>query len=204
MGIQYFIVILSILLLGYNSSIVWGTVFLMIFDIIYIIGKLKSINVSFNIKNNYFPYILLGTAISIIYNMILYKFDLYQYSDVNLPFIINILASGIIGPIFEEFLFRGSFIVKLEKVTSSRTLIIFISSFIFAISHSNLLSLFIASILGIINGYIFVKKKDIIKVCLVHIFVNITSSFLACYNSYIFILGIILFIISLLCFWKKK
>ena len=87
MGIQYFIVIISILLLGYNSSIVWGTVFLMIFDIIYIVSKLKIIDVSFNIKNNYFPYMLLGISISIIYNMILYKFDLYQYSYVNLPFI---------------------------------------------------------------------------------------------------------------------
>ena len=45
MGIQYFIVIISILLLGYNSSIVWGTVFLMIFDIIYIVSKLKIIDV---------------------------------------------------------------------------------------------------------------------------------------------------------------
>ena len=71
MGIQYFIVIISILLLGYNSSIVWGTVFLMIFDIIYIVSKLKIIDVSFNIKNNYFPYMLLGISISIIYNMIL-------------------------------------------------------------------------------------------------------------------------------------
>ena len=169
--------------------------------------QLTNINIIrnyFNIKNNYFPYILLGTAISIIYNMILYKFDLYQYSDVTIPLIINILASGIIGPIFEEVLFRASFITKLEMVTSSRIVIIFISSFIFAISHSNLFSLIIAGILGIINGYIFVKERDIVKICLVHIFVNITSSFLSCYNSYIFILGIVLFVISLLCFWKKK
>ncbi|UKI27238.1 MAG: hypothetical protein L6V91_00790 [Bacilli bacterium] len=71
MGIQYFIVIISILLLGYNSSIVWGTVFLMIFDIIYIVSKLKIIDVSFNIKKIIiFPYMLLGISISIIYNII--------------------------------------------------------------------------------------------------------------------------------------
>lgn len=204
MGIQYFIVIISILLFGYNSSIMWGTVFLMIFDIIYIVSKLKIIDVSFNIKNNYFPYMLLGIAISIIYSMILYKFDLYQYNNVNLPFIVNILASGIIGPIFEEILFRISFINKLEKITSSKLLIIFVSSFIFAISHSNLFSIIIAGILGVINSYIFIKRKDAIKICLVHIFINITSSFLYCYNSYILILGIALLIISLLCFWSKK
>ena len=130
---------------------------------------------------------------------------IFDYGEIdNLPFIVNILASGIIGPIFEEVLFRISFINKLEKITSSKLLIIFVSSFIFAISHSNLFSIIIASILGVINSYIFIKRKDAIKICLVHIFINITSSFLYCYNSYILILGIALLIISLLCFLSKK
>ena len=82
MGIQYFIVIISILLLGYNSSIVWGTVFLMIFDIIYIVSKLKIIDVSFNIKNNYFHFLLF----LLIYN-------LYNTPLLNPIYSINLLNS---------------------------------------------------------------------------------------------------------------
>ena len=66
--IQYSILIFTLLIFSKNSSITLGTIFLMLFEIIYIIKNRKVINFSFSINNIYFPYILLGTSISIIYN----------------------------------------------------------------------------------------------------------------------------------------
>lgn len=202
--IQYSIIILSILFLGFDSSIVWGTIFLTMFDIIYIIWRSKILNVSFNFKISSFPYILLGTSISIIYNMILFKYNLYSYSEVNIPLIINVISSAIIGPIFEEVLFRCSFISKLEKFISSNIVIILLSSFIFSISHTNIFSMIIAFIVGIVNSYIYVKKRDFSSICLFHIFVNLVSCFLCSYNIYILVLGTILFVISLLLIYSEE
>ncbi len=202
--IQYFILILSIIVFSVSRSYYIGTILIMVFDILFIIFNMKRIDISFNDKNNYFPYILLGLSISIIYNMLLYKYGIYSYQDYDISILLIVVASSIVGPIFEEILFRYLFIIKLEKFISNKWVIIFLSSFIFAIAHSNFLSLVIAFFIGIINGYIFIKTRDVIKISLVHIFVNLVSSFLYQYNSYIFIIGICLFIISLLCFWKKK
>ena len=82
--IQYSILIFTLLIFSKNNSITLGTIFLMLFEIIYIIKNRKTINFSFSINNVYFPYILLGTSISIIYNMILYKFNLYTPLDNNI------------------------------------------------------------------------------------------------------------------------
>ena len=107
--IQYSILIFTLLIFSKNSSITLGTIFLMLFEIIYIIKNRKTINFSFSINNAYFPYILLGTSISIIYNMILYKFNLYTPLDNNISILLIILASGVVGPIFEELIFRINF-----------------------------------------------------------------------------------------------
>ena len=79
-----------------------------------------------------------------------------------------------------------------------------ITSIIFAILHFNFLSGFIAFIIGIINGYIYIKTRDIIKISLVHISLNTISSLIICYNNLIFILGIILMIEVILYFGKER
>lgn len=112
--IQYFILIISIILFNGYENIYIGNILLSIFSIIYILSKKNIINVSFNIRNNYFIYIMLGSSISIIYNMILYRFHLYTYDTNNTFLFLDVLTSGIIGPIFEEVVFRVSFIPKVE------------------------------------------------------------------------------------------
>ena len=56
----------------------------------------------------------------------------------------------------------------------------------------------------IINGYIYIKTRDIIKISLVHISLNTVSSLITCYNNLIFILGIILMIEVILYFGKER
>lgn len=147
---------------------------------------------------------MLGSSISIIYNMILYRFNLYTYDTNNTFLFLDILTSGIIGPIFEEVVFRVSFIPKVECFIYNKEKVIIITSIIFAILHFNFLSGFIAFIIGIINGYIYIKTRDIIKISLVHISLNTISSLIICYNNLIFILGIILMIEVILYFGKER
>lgn len=192
--IQYALLFSCILMLGTNKSIIIGTIILSLFELIYIFIKLK--NIKLTIKHNYFPYILLGLSISIIYNMIIFKLGI-EFEITNIPLILEILSSGIIGPIFEEVLFRYSLINKLSKY-NSKYLTIIMSSFIFAICHNNTITIIYAFIIGLFNSYFYIKKKDILVPIIIHIFSNIISSFLFSYNSYILILGIIMLIISLI------
>ena len=147
---------------------------------------------------------MLGSSISIIYNMILYRLNLYTYNISNNILFLDILTSGIIGPIFEEVLFRVSFIPKVEGFIYNKKKVILVTSIIFAILHFNILSGFIAFIIGIINGYIYIKTRDIIRISLVHISLNTISSLITSYNIVIFILGIILMIVAVLCLRKEK
>ena len=163
--IQYFILIISIILFNGYENIYIGNILLSIFSIIYILSKKNIINVSFNIRNNYFIYIMLGS---------------------------------------EEVVFRVSFIPKVECFIYNKEKVIIITSIIFAILHFNFLSGFIAFIIGIINGYIYIKTRDIIKISLVHISLNTISSLIICYNNLIFILGIILMIEVILYFGKER
>lgn len=202
--IQYSILIFTLLIFSKNNSITLGTIFLMLFEIIYIIKNRKTINFSFSINNVYFPYILLGTSISIIYNMILYKFNLYTPLDNNISILLIILASGVVGPIFEELIFRINFISRLEMFISDKRIIVLLSSLIFALCHTNIINIVVAFIVGIINSYIYIRYRSAIKIFLVHIFVNIMSSFIFKYNIYIFLLGIILLGISILIFIKYR
>ena len=102
LGIQYSFLIIIILILGTDKSIIPVTIIIMIIELIYIILQCKIIKFNSNIF--YFPYIILGVSISIIYNMVMFKVK-DSGEIINIPIILNILCSGIIGPIFEEILF---------------------------------------------------------------------------------------------------
>lgn len=198
--IQYLILIGIFLLFGNTNSIIIGTICLMIFELGYIIYKYRKNNIIIG-GNNYFSYILLGVSISVIYNMIIFKYGIsFTPSDINI--VINIMASCIIGPIFEEFLFRYTLINKLEKF-NSRFITILISSFIFAIIHTNIPTMIFAFIIGLVNSYFYINKRDLLIPICIHIFCNFISTFLYGYNIYILILGIILFIISNLIIRKR-
>ena len=189
MLIQYILLFGCIMIFGMDKSIILGTIILSIFELIYIFIKLKGIKLSF--KHNYFSYMLLGISISIIYNMIIFKLGI-KFDITSIPIILDIIASDIIGPIFEEILFRYSLINKLSKFNNN-TLCIIISSFIFAICHNGITTIIYAFIIGLFNSYYYIKKKDILVPIIIHISANIISSFLFDFNPYILILGIFLF-----------
>ena len=113
----------------------------------------------------------------------------------NIDIFINIIASAIIGPIFEEILFRYSLINKLE-IYFSRKWSIWLSTIIFALCHTGIYTMIFAFIIGIVNGYLYSTKRDILIPIFVHISANMIATFLFGYNSVILILGFLLIIIS--------
>lgn len=161
--IQYFILIISIILFNGYENIYIGNILLSIFSIIYILSKKNIINVSFNIRNNYFIYIMLGSSISIIYNMILYRFNLYTYDTNNTFLFLDILTSGIIGPIFEEVVFRVSFIPKVECFIYNKEKVIIITSIIFAILHFNFLSGLLLLLLVLLMDISILRREILLK-----------------------------------------
>lgn len=192
--IQYILLLCCILIFGTNTSIIIGTIILSLFEIIYVFIKLKGIKLSVNY--NYFSYILIGISLSIIYNMIIFKLG-FKFDITSIPLVLELLSSGIIGPIFEEVLFRYTLINKLSKFNNN-TLCIIISSFIFAIFHNNIVTILYAFIIGLFNSYYYIKKKNILVPIIIHISCNMISCFLFNFNPYILFLGTLLLIIGIM------
>lgn len=195
--IQYIILIGVILIVGKDRAILIGTLVIVVFEVCYIIYKYRYRGNVLDIrdgKNVYFPYILLGIGISVIYNMIIFKLGIIN-NITNIDIFINIIASIIVGPIFEEVLFRFSLIHKLE-IYFSRRWSIWLSASIFALCHTGIYTIIFAFIIGIVNGYLYSGKRDILIPIFVHISANMIATFLFEYNSTILILGFLLIIIS--------
>lgn len=195
--IQYMILIGVILIVGKDRAILIGTLVIVVFEVCYIIYKYRYRGNVLDIKdgkNVYFPYILLGIGISVIYNMIIFKLGIIN-NITNIDIFINIIASVIVGPIFEEVLYRYSLINKLE-IYFSRKKAIWLSAIIFSLCHTGIYTIIFAFIIGIINGYLYSNKRDILIPIFVHISANMIATFLYGYNAIILILGIFLSTIS--------
>ena len=195
--IQYIILIGVILIVGKDRAVIIGTLVIVIFEVCYIIYKYRyRENVLYikDGKNIYFPYILLGIGISVIYNMIIFKLGIIN-NITNIDIFINMIASIIVGPIFEEVLFRFSLINKLE-IYFSRRWSIWLSTIIFALCHTGIITIIFAFIIGIVNGYLYSTKRDILIPIFVHISANMIATFLFGYNGTILVLGFLLIIIS--------
>lgn len=193
--LQYIILFICYIFFANDNSIIWGSILLMIVNIIYILWKSNDIKFSFK-KKSYLPYILIGIGISSIYNMIIFKMGLGNEVTIDFNIIFNIITSGIIGPTFEEFLFRYDLIRRLEKFNSKKWIVIILSSVIFGLFHTGITTIIYATIIGIINSYIYIKDKDIIKPIIVHMAANIFVNLLTEYNTWILIFGIFLIVIG--------
>ena len=80
-------------------------------------------------------YFLFGISLSILFNMmIMFVYPNTIVSNNDFSKIFLIISSGIIGPIYEEMLFRYHFYPNLRKKFSIK-LSIFINAFIFGVFH---------------------------------------------------------------------
>lgn len=192
--LQYAILLSCLFVFGMNKSIIIGSIFICIIEIIYVVFKYKGKKIKVE-QYNLFPYILLGIGITTTYNMILFAMNLGNEVNTNINIVFNIICSGIIGPIFEETLFRYSFINYLKKFNSTKMSII-ISSIVFAICHTGITTIIYAFIIGLVNSYLYIKKKNILVPIVIHMSANIFVNVLNIFNPYILIIGIFLIVLS--------
>ena len=196
LGMELLLLFCIVTILGKEKSILFGTLFLMFYFSCSSIFMLRKQKLS--IKGiNFFPYILLGISIAGIFNMIIFKIGIMSEVNVDISSIIVILSSGITSPIFEEVLFRYNFINKLEKFNSNKWVVILLSGIIFGLFHNGIVTIIYGTIVGIVNAYLYVMHKNIFIPIIVHSSGNIFVNFLTSYNPWILIMSVLLLLISL-------
>lgn len=207
--LSYLIIIISGFiynLLGYNdlnffinNISIYLILIYYILTIIYLYHKNKIKEPKLIIKK-YFPLISLGVSIAITYNMIIFKF-IPPNSNNYYSILLLIISSGIIGPIYEEILFRYVFYNRLKKKYSKEKSLL-INSIIFSLIHIQPIKMIYAFILGIVLNLLYEKYKTIKAPILIHISANTIVLFLREYNLVVLLLSIINLIISLITIKK--
>ena len=197
------IIILAIIyyLLGYtnieiflNNICSYILISFYIITIIYLYNKNHIAEKTLPYKH-YFPLILLGISIATLLNMIIFLIN--PPIAITKPTIITIISTGLIGPIYEEILFRYLLYNRLKKKYQVKKSIL-ITTIIFAITHISPLKIIYAFLLGIIINIVYEKYSNIVAPILIHVAANIIVIFLYEYNTYIFILSLICLIISII------
>lgn len=202
--LNYIIIIITGLIykaLGYNNL-----EFLVNNIIPYILLIFYTLTIIYLYKKNYikehklnkrksFSLILLGISIAIFLNMIIFLL-LPSTIKVTIPVYLSLISSGIIGPIYEEILFRYLLYNRLKSKYSIRKSIL-ITTIIFALIHISPIKIIYAFILGLILNITYEKYHNIKAPILIHIAANTIVIFLYEYNTYILLLSIINLIISI-------
>lgn len=169
--------------------------------IIYLYKKNKLQEKNFS-KHKIFPLISLGISLSVLLNMIIFKINSPKIvNTISIP--IAILTTGIIGPIYEEILFRYLLYNRLKRSYKYKKALL-ITTIIFALTHLNPIKILYAFILGLTFNYIYEKENNILAPILIHTSANIMSIFLYEYNTYLLLLSIIYLLISIKLVSKNK
>lgn len=170
-----------------------------------IFKKYKTEN-NFKIKDIIIP-ILFGISISLIYNILLFNLNsvIYftnKFDGNNLPILVQIISSGILGPILEELIFRGIVYNKLKEFNKPMRAII-LTSVIFGIIHFDIINAIYAFGVSFILIYLYEKYKTLKAPIIMHISLNttiilminfITKGFVI-FNSYLLIVSIVILLI---------
>lgn len=120
---------------------------------------------------------LLSTVLNFIIIMIKHFVGI-SFSNSSITFT-TIVATGIIGPILEELLFRGIVYGKFSLIFKDNVAF-YLSIMVFAIFHTGGISqIFFAACIGYYLTYIYRKYHDIRLSMLAHICVNMTSILLS-------------------------
>lgn len=87
----------------------------------------------------------------------------------------------VIAPICEEFWFRGIVMESLRPYGNGFA--IFVSAFLFGLTHSNFQQFFYATVLGVCLGYIAVSTKSLVTTTIMHAMLNSVSGLLLFFMS---------------------
>ena len=131
--------------------------------------------------------VLLGVSASFVLDMILsilsqfeyfnQVFDTYdQVSEVIFGggFLLTLISVGIVGPVFEEILFRGLIFGELRKITKVKAAL-FIQAVLFGLYHMNIVQGIYATLLGLLIGFVYYRSNSIIAPVIIHVTINSLS-----------------------------
>ena len=138
--------------------------------------------------------------------------SIYTINNNNLLY--YFIISGIIGPIYEELIFRKIILMRFRQYGDMVSIIV--SSLFFSLFHCNISQFLFAFMIGLMLGYICIKYNRIVYSIIIHSFINILvglsyintifiannshKEFRGIYSSSI----IILFLIGLVQLIKRK
>ena len=161
-------------------------------------------------KNNTIKFIIIGLLYSLVFNTLFYIIGNYtnvienNYSVLNTMELITLIISTVVlGPILEEYLFRGVMYNKIKEYKFNNPYLL--TSLVFTITHMDILSMIYAFIISYILLHFYDKYKTIKAPLIIHVSANLMTLFL----PYLFRLNIIyiigIFIIStpVLIFYLK-
>lgn len=167
---------------------------LMLYLLIFRLRKIKIkeiIQISSIPVSNYFYAIILGITINFLLDIPMgflseieaFKGTFESYNTMMSELfsgnpIILLITVGVLGPIFEEILFRGIVFREL-KLFCKPTLALIIQAVIFGVYHMNPVQSSYAIVLGLIMGFVYEKTKSLIVPILFHIAINSSSSVLS-------------------------
>lgn len=188
-----------------------------IFIPIFVNNYKKLVSDSYQFNKDYLYIFLFGIGYSIVMNVLFLNInDLFGINSEQFSMISNsqiipfILCSGVIGPILEEYLFRGIVFNKLKQFNSKKNSI-FLASLIFSLLHVNIFNIINAFILSYILIYLYDKYNTLLAPIILHISVNTTVvliinvivSHFYNLNYLLFLIGLIFIVISSVKIFKN-
>lgn len=103
--------------------------------------------------------------------------DTMSDSILEMPFVVMLIIIGIVGPICEEFVFRGVIYGALRRTGKIRTAIV-VQAIAFGLMHGNLNQFCYALVIGILMGYLLEASGTIFSTMWMHILINSTNVFM--------------------------
>lgn len=200
--ILIFILCLIYTLLGHqdltnfiNNDCIYISLIFYLFIIIYLYKKNYRKEPTLS-KRKYIPLISLGISLATMLNMIIFFVIPPHPVETTINPIITLISSGIIGPIYEELLFRYILYNRLKQKYSIKKAMV-ITTILFGVIHVSPVKIIYALILGLIINLSYEKNKNILAPILIHISANSIVILLNEYNTYVLLLSIISLILSI-------
>ena len=195
---------------GFDNFIKLSPIIIIILTILFIFPHIKKEYNKYK-KNNlvekkdYCISFVLGIIISLLFNI--FVIIIKKYSNMpliinyNISYILIIILTGIIGPIIEEYLFRGIVYNKLLEFNSAKYSLI-LTCLIFSLSHNNLLQIIYTLFLGYILIKIYINFNLSTSI-MCHIGANLTSILIIplFYKTYI-IIDIVVIVLMIILYKK--
>lgn len=193
---------LNLFLSNYKLLIVIITSFILV----PLLLKKEKINISSIKKNNLIIYIMLGICLSLSYNLLLCGINKINYftnlyDSVNKNVFVELLTTGILGPILEELIFRGVVYEKL-KTFNKKSTSMFITGVLFGLFHGNIIQFIYAFLLNFVLVKSYEKENSILAPILIHICANsvitLLLNFIIQLNIFSTIILFLIFLIALI------